>query len=144
MDNKNERVLRQYNLSPPLSPQYYRRSNSSIEAANDKEEPSVSLTGMSQTITVEGMTCGHCDCEQTVGEALQSVSGVTDATADREAEQASVDDDADVTASCKPSKTLDTQPTPESTQNVRGRPPHRSLPSPPALIIPRSIRLRTE
>ncbi|WP_135305195.1 heavy-metal-associated domain-containing protein [Haloarcula amylovorans] len=51
---------------------------------------------MSTTITVEGMTCGHC--EQTVEEALREVSGVTDVTADREAEQASVDGDADVTA----------------------------------------------
>ncbi|WP_135666907.1 heavy-metal-associated domain-containing protein [Halorhabdus rudnickae] len=51
---------------------------------------------MTQTITVEGMTCEHC--EQTVEEALRDVSGVTDATADREAEQASVDGDADVMA----------------------------------------------
>jgi copper chaperone len=50
---------------------------------------------MSTTITVEGMTCGHC--EQTVEEALHGVSGVTDATADREAEQARVNGDADVT-----------------------------------------------
>ena len=48
------------------------------------------------TITVEGMTCGHC--EQTVEEALRGVSGVTDATADREDEQARVDGDTDVTA----------------------------------------------
>jgi len=50
---------------------------------------------MTQTITVEGMTCEHC--EQTVEEALREVSGVTDATADREAEQASVDGDAEAT-----------------------------------------------
>ncbi|MDG5777149.1 heavy metal-associated domain-containing protein [Haloarculaceae archaeon H-GB2-1] len=50
---------------------------------------------MSTIITVEGMTCGHC--EQTVEEALQEVSGVTDATADREAKQASVDGDAEPT-----------------------------------------------
>jgi len=49
---------------------------------------------MSTTITVEGMTCGHC--EQTVEEALQDVSGVTDAAADREAEQVDVEGDADV------------------------------------------------
>lgn len=49
---------------------------------------------MSQTITVEGMTCGHC--EQTVEEALRAVSGVTDATADREAGRATVDGDAEV------------------------------------------------
>lgn len=48
------------------------------------------------TITVEGMSCEHC--EQTVEEALRNVGGVADATADREAEQASVDGDADVTA----------------------------------------------
>ncbi|WP_311173237.1 heavy-metal-associated domain-containing protein [Halobellus ordinarius] len=51
---------------------------------------------MSQTITVEGMSCGHC--EQTVEDALQEVSGVTDASADRESGQANVDGDADVTA----------------------------------------------
>jgi copper chaperone len=50
---------------------------------------------MAQTITVEGMTCEHC--EQTVEEALRDVAGVTDATADREAEQASVDGDAEAT-----------------------------------------------
>jgi copper chaperone len=41
------------------------------------------------------MTCEHC--EQTVEEALRDVAGVTDATADREAEQASVDGDAEAT-----------------------------------------------
>jgi copper chaperone len=50
---------------------------------------------MSTTIAVEGMTCGHC--EQTVEKALREVNGVTDAAADREAEQASVDGDADPT-----------------------------------------------
>lgn len=50
-------------------------------------------TRMSTTINVEGMSCEHC--EQTVEEALRGVGGVTDATADREAEQASVDGDAD-------------------------------------------------
>lgn len=48
---------------------------------------------MGQTISVEGMTCEHC--EQTVEEALQGVSGVTDVDVDREAEQATVDGDAD-------------------------------------------------
>ncbi|APE95071.1 heavy-metal-associated domain-containing protein [Halodesulfurarchaeum formicicum] len=48
---------------------------------------------MALTITVEGMTCGHC--EATVEEALQAVSGVTEATADREAEEATVTGDAD-------------------------------------------------
>jgi copper chaperone len=50
---------------------------------------------MTTTISVEGMTCGHC--EQTVEEALRGVAGVTDATADREDEQVRVDGDADVT-----------------------------------------------
>jgi copper chaperone len=51
---------------------------------------------MTTTMTVEGMTCGHC--EQTVEEALQDVSGVTNVTVDREAEQATVDGDADATS----------------------------------------------
>ena len=49
---------------------------------------------MSTTITVEGMSCEHC--EQTVGEALREVNGVTDVRVDRDAERASVDGDADV------------------------------------------------
>jgi copper chaperone CopZ len=48
---------------------------------------------MTTTIAVEGMSCEHC--EQTVEEALRGVSGVTDATADRTTEQASVEGDAD-------------------------------------------------
>lgn len=48
---------------------------------------------MTQTITVEGMTCGHC--EQTVEDALKDVDGVTAANADRETESATVDGDAD-------------------------------------------------
>lgn len=48
------------------------------------------------TITVEDMSCEHC--EQTVAEALQDVNGVTDVSVDREAEQAIVDGDADVSA----------------------------------------------
>ena len=47
-------------------------------------------------ITIEGMTCGHC--EQTVEEGLHGVPGVTDVIADREDDQASVDRDADSTA----------------------------------------------
>lgn len=65
---------------------------------------------MRQTITVEGMTCGHC--EETVEGAL---SDVTDATADREAEQASVDGDGTVTASVQV-VTLDTRHPPEPFQ----------------------------
>ncbi|WP_232686763.1 heavy-metal-associated domain-containing protein [Halobacterium zhouii] len=48
---------------------------------------------MTQTITVEGMTCGHC--EQTVEDALEGVDGVTSANADRETESVTVDGDAD-------------------------------------------------
>lgn len=44
---------------------------------------------MSQTITVEGMTCEHC--EQTVEEALEEVDGVTSASADRDAESATIE-----------------------------------------------------
>jgi len=51
---------------------------------------------MTTTITVEGMSCGHC--EQTVEEALEGVSGATDVTVDRESERASVDGEVDVTA----------------------------------------------
>jgi len=48
---------------------------------------------MASTITVTGMSCEHC--EQSVTEALESVPGVTSASADREAEQATVEGDAD-------------------------------------------------
>lgn len=48
------------------------------------------------TIAVEGMSCEHC--EQTVEEALRGVSGVTDVTVDRDAEHATVEGHADVTA----------------------------------------------
>ncbi|KAB1190519.1 heavy metal transporter [Haloferax sp. MBLA0076] len=51
---------------------------------------------MTTTITVDGMSCEHC--EQTVENALRSVSGVTDASADRTAERASIDGDDEVTA----------------------------------------------
>lgn len=49
---------------------------------------------MTTTITVEGMTCEHC--EQTVEDALRGVDGVTDVSIDREEESASVDGDADI------------------------------------------------
>lgn len=48
---------------------------------------------MSRTLTVEGMTCGHC--EQTVEEALEEIAGVTDAAADRESKQATIEGDVD-------------------------------------------------
>jgi copper chaperone CopZ len=51
---------------------------------------------MTTTIDVEGMSCEHC--ERTVEEALRDVSGVTDATADREDGRASVKGDADAAA----------------------------------------------
>lgn len=44
---------------------------------------------MSQTITVLGMSCEHC--EQTVEDALENVEGVTAATADRETDSATVE-----------------------------------------------------
>lgn len=44
---------------------------------------------MSQTIAVKGMTCGGC--ENTVETALQNVSGVETATADRTTETVTVD-----------------------------------------------------
>jgi copper chaperone len=47
---------------------------------------------MTQTITVEGMSCGGC--EQTVEEALMGVSGVENATADRESNTVTVEGDA--------------------------------------------------
>jgi len=51
---------------------------------------------MSNTITVEGMSCDHC--ERTVEEALRDVGGVTDVAVDREAERATVEGDADPAA----------------------------------------------
>jgi copper ion binding protein len=51
---------------------------------------------MTRTISVEGMTCEHC--ERSVEEAVGGVSGVTGVTADREAERAEVEGDADGTA----------------------------------------------
>jgi len=48
---------------------------------------------MSQTITVEGMSCGHC--ERSVTEALEGVNSVESATADRESDSATVEGDAD-------------------------------------------------
>lgn len=51
---------------------------------------------MSTTLTVEGMSCEHC--EETVTDALQSVDGVSAASVDRDAGTATVDGDADVSA----------------------------------------------
>ncbi|MFB6132721.1 MAG: heavy-metal-associated domain-containing protein [Halanaeroarchaeum sp.] len=51
---------------------------------------------MTRTLTVTGMSCGHC--EQTVTEALESVEGVVSATADNEEDVAVVEGDAPVDA----------------------------------------------
>ncbi len=48
---------------------------------------------MGQTITVEGMSCEHC--EQTVEDALEGVDGVESVDVDRESERATVEGDAD-------------------------------------------------
>lgn len=48
------------------------------------------------TLTVEGMSCDHC--ERTVEQALRAVSGVTDVTVDHETDRASVEGDAEVAA----------------------------------------------
>ena len=51
---------------------------------------------MSVTLTVTGMSCEHC--EESVVDALEGVDGVTEATADREAEAATVEGDAETDA----------------------------------------------
>ncbi|EMA63281.1 heavy-metal-associated domain-containing protein [Halorubrum kocurii] len=48
---------------------------------------------MSRTITVEGMSCEHC--EQSVADALEGVDGVESATADHESASATVEGEAD-------------------------------------------------
>lgn len=48
---------------------------------------------MSRTITVDGMSCEHC--EQSVEEALSAVAGVTDARANREGDAATIEGDAE-------------------------------------------------
>lgn len=47
---------------------------------------------MPTTLTVTGMTCGHC--EQKVIEALESVDGIESATADNDADEAVFEGDA--------------------------------------------------
>lgn len=47
---------------------------------------------MATKLTVEGMSCGGC--EANVVEALESVEGVTDAEADHETNEATVEGDA--------------------------------------------------
>lgn len=51
---------------------------------------------VTRELTVTGMSCGGC--EQSVEEALEGVDGVTDATADRAAETATVEGEADTDA----------------------------------------------
>ncbi|MFB6160431.1 MAG: heavy-metal-associated domain-containing protein [Haloferacaceae archaeon] len=51
---------------------------------------------MSTTISVEGMSCEHC--EGAVEDALEGVDGVTSAMADRVAGSATVEGTADVAA----------------------------------------------
>lgn len=48
---------------------------------------------MSQTITVEGMSCGGC--EETVEEALRNIEGVEQVEVDRTTNSATIDGDAD-------------------------------------------------
>ena len=49
---------------------------------------------MTQRITVDGMSCDHC--EQSVEEALEAVSGVATASADRDANTVTVEGSAEV------------------------------------------------
>lgn len=48
---------------------------------------------MTTKLTVEGMSCGNC--EAAVEAALESISGVTSATADNETDSATIEGDAD-------------------------------------------------
>lgn len=48
---------------------------------------------MTTTITVEGMSCEHC--EQTIEKALQGVPGVLDVRADHETESATIEGNPD-------------------------------------------------
>lgn len=52
--------------------------------------------GMPTTVTVDGMTCGHC--EQTVEDAAIEVEGVSAADADREANEVDLEGEADLDA----------------------------------------------
>lgn len=51
---------------------------------------------MAQTITVNGMSCEGC--EATVTDALESVSGVTEANVDHQTDSAVVEGDAPIDA----------------------------------------------
>lgn len=49
---------------------------------------------MTTTLTVTGMSCGHC--EQTVVEALEALDGVSSASADNKADRAVIEGDAEL------------------------------------------------
>lgn len=51
---------------------------------------------MSQTITVDGMSCGHC--EQSVEEALEGIDGITAARADHESASVTIEGSAETDA----------------------------------------------
>lgn len=63
-----------------------------FEVVTSKFRPVLVKVAMRATLTVEGMSCSHC--EQTVEEAIEALTGVRNAAADREAEQVTVDGDA--------------------------------------------------
>lgn len=54
------------------------------------------MTEKTQTFTVQGMTCGHC--ELSVREEVLELAGVSDATADRASGQLTVVGDVDPAA----------------------------------------------
>ena len=60
----------------------------------EKVRDNLDLHAMSTTLTVEGMSCGHC--EQTVEEAIEGVVGVRKADADHTADQVIVDGDSNL------------------------------------------------
>ena len=61
---------------------------------NPLKHDSPTYPRMTTTLTVEGMSCDHC--EQSVADALSGVAGVTDVTVDHEAGAAEVAGDAEV------------------------------------------------
>lgn len=48
---------------------------------------------MTQTISVRGMTCEHC--EQTVEDALEALDGISSATADESADSVTIEGNAE-------------------------------------------------
>lgn len=67
-----------------------------IEKATRIKIETVIPPEMSITLTVEGMSCEHC--EQTVTEALSGVAGVENVAVDRADERATVEGDTDTDA----------------------------------------------